>query len=215
MGMIWAGAHCLPGGSCTCSLCIPNCGGTEGRGLFIGSFGVWYQHNVLGIQGHFCSEQLPHGCIHLSFQSENLIWQCIRRSLRLQSSGDIDRLVSFWHRGQRKWPAQGGWHWCYHQVWIPAVIPGRRWPLVQGMSKPVLYRPSEFFATMEGGAPWAADVGLPRMVCTGTEPEVLSMACDSSSWSSTAMLVLVVVPLGHSMAECGQDGDVEIIWGLG
>ena len=52
--------------------------------------------------------------------------------------------------------------------------------MCSGMIKPVLYRPSGPFAPMEGGAPYVADLGLSGVVCSGTEPEVLSMACDSS-----------------------------------
>ena len=49
-----------------------------------------------------------------------------------------------------------------------------------GMTESALSRLSGSFASMEGGAPRAVDVDLLRVVCPGTEPEVSSMAHDSS-----------------------------------
>ena len=68
---------------------------------------------------------------------------------------------------------------------------------------------------ISGGAHRVTDVDLLGVVCPGTRLQVLSTALDSSSWSLAAMLVWVAVSLGHSMAECREEGSVEALWGAG
>ena len=65
------------------------------------------------------------------------------------------------------------------------------------------------------GPSGATDVGLLGIVSPEAGLEVLSITQDKSSWSLVAILGQVAVSLGHSMAECGEEGGVEAPWGVG
>ena len=127
-------------------------------------------------------------------------------SIRLWDGGDASCLGSFWHRGQRGqiadwdsiidcihswWQLQGGSHWPWHGWIYPLQAEGA-------------------LALISDGASRATVVDLLRVLLPGTGLGVLRTAFDSSSWSSAAMLVRVAVSLGHSMAECREEGGVEV-----
>ena len=132
-------------------------------------------------------------------------------SIRLWGGGDTSCLWSFQQRGQRgqmadwdsimncshsQWCLWGGSHW----LWCGWICP----LLAEGV-----FRSNQWWST-EGHWFWSLWGSVP-----GTGLEVLSTALDSSSWNLAAMLVWVAVSLGHSVAECREEGSVEALHGAG
>ena len=84
----------------------------------------------------------------------------------------------------------GGSHWLGH---------GWNWPVW----------PKQLFHSDGQWGTQATDTGLLGVLSPEAGLEVSSTTLDKSSWSLVATLGQVAVSLGHSMAECGEEGGAE------
>ena len=129
--------------------------------------------------------------------------------LEWQYGRDTGHLRSFWCQGCGGQMA--AWHSVIKHVcslWCQLI--GSHW-LGCSWNWPLWPRGSS--TLLVSVSPRATDVGLLSIVPPEAGLQVSSMAWDKSLWSSVAILGWVAVVLGYSMADCREEGGIEVLQG--